>query len=224
MSTRMPRVPVRKNLPSERAEAEAMAAAVEAWACCFVRASAFLVWGRPPAAALLVLVVGVGELGLEVAGRVCFPAGGVEAEEFGAVVGREFSKVVEMLLAERVDGLAVSRLVVDVAFSWREVAEEVVGEPVRKERDRERLYSLIGLRKMPPAASAIPVAVEIDAEPTAVRGSHRRLSMYTGFVLFLQRYGLAFEENGRARARRNSQFEIFPGKFSFLGKNICCFS
>lgn len=53
------------------------------------------------------------------------------------------------------------------------------------DRDRERLYSLMGLRNMPPAASAMPAAVDIDAEDTAVSGSQRRLSMYIGFGLYL---------------------------------------
>lgn len=111
--------------------------------------------------------------------------GGVVAGVVGAVVGRRSSLVLEMLLAERLDGRGASRLAVEVGAPRREADKDVTGEAVRMDRDRERLYSLMGLRNMPPAASAMPAAVDIDAEDTAVSGSQRRFSMYIGFGLYL---------------------------------------
>lgn len=55
----------------------------------------------------------------------CFSDDGVVVGEVGAVVGRRSAEVLEMLLAESIDGRGVSRLVVeDSGTLWCEEGEE----------------------------------------------------------------------------------------------------
>lgn len=121
-------MPVRKNLPRERAEAVAMAAAVLLLLLVVVVVATVVGAGGADFCVELELRRGDGKGNEFEDVMFCFSDGGVVVGEVGAVVGRRSAEVLEMVLAESIDGRGVSRLAVeDFEASWWDDKADTAG-------------------------------------------------------------------------------------------------